>query len=134
MFVIACLGENQEERESGRTNDVILPQLEAIAKNVTDWSRIVIAYEPVWAIGTGKTATPEIAQEAHAVLREWLLKNMGKEVAESVRIVYGGSVNGGNAEALSKMPDIDGFLVGGASLKPEFLKICQSIAAVKNFQ
>ena len=134
MMVIACLGEKQEEREAGQTNTVIIDQLAAIAKNVVDWNRIVIAYEPVWAIGTGKTATPEIAQEAHAVLRGWLVQNIGKEVGESVRIVYGGSVNGHNAEDLSKMPDIDGFLVGGASLKPEFLTICTAIATVKNFQ
>ena len=84
---------------------------------ITDWSRVVIAYEPVWAIGTGKNATPEMAQEVHKELRNWLATNVNPKVAESTRIIYGGSVKPNNAKQLSEQPDIDGFLVGGASLE-----------------
>lgn len=84
---------------------------------------MVVAYEPVWAIGTGKTATPEQAQEVHQALRNWFCQNVSPQVAEEIRIQYGGSVNGGNCKELASKPDIDGFLVGGASLKPEFITI-----------
>jgi triosephosphate isomerase len=126
LSVIACLGEKLEERESKRTMEVCLAQLDAIAKSTSDWSRLVIAYEPVWAIGTGKTATQEQAQEVHGELRNWLSKTVSKEVANSVRILYGGSVTEGNASSLISQPDIDGFLVGGASLKPGFKTIVES--------
>ena len=86
----------------------------------------MIAYEPVWAIGTGKTATPQQAQEVHASLRKWLTDNVSKAVSDSTRILYGGSVTGANAKELGSQPDIDGFLVGGASLKPEFIDICNA--------
>ena len=118
--VLACIGEYLEERESGKTREVNERQLNAIREQVDDWSNVVIAYEPVWAIGTGKTATPEIAQETHAEIREWLGKNVSKQAQDSVRILYGGSVTDANASDLIKMQDIDGFLVGGASLKPAF--------------
>jgi triosephosphate isomerase len=88
----------------------------------------VIAYEPVWAIGTGKTATPQQAQEVHAQLRKWLVDNVSQAVSDSTRILYGGSVTGANAKELASQPDIDGFLVGGASLKPEFIEICNARA------
>ena len=91
--------------------------------NVSDWSRVVLAYEPVWAIGTGKTATPEQAQEVHAACRSWLEKNVSPVVAKSTRILYGGSVSAGNCRELAKCPDIDGSLVGGASLKTDFIQI-----------
>ena len=91
-----------------------------------DWSRTVLAYEPVWAIGTGKVASKEQAQELHAELRKWLATNVSEEVANSTRILYGGSVNGANCKDLASQPDIDGFLVGGASLKPEFITICNA--------
>ena len=91
-----------------------------------DWSRTVLAYEPVWAIGTGKVASKEQAQEVHAELRKWLATNVSEEVANSTRILYGGSVNGANCKDLASQPDIDGFLVGGASLKPEFITICNA--------
>uniref|UniRef100_UPI00359030CC Triosephosphate isomerase n=1 Tax=synthetic construct TaxID=32630 RepID=UPI00359030CC len=125
LSVILCIGETLEEREAGKTMDVVARQLKAIADKITenDWSKVVIAYEPVWAIGTGKVATPEQAQEVHAEIRKWLAENVSAEVAESTRIIYGGSVNGGNCKELAKQPDIDGFLVGGASLKPEFVDI-----------
>ena len=90
---------------------------------VKDWSKVVLAYEPVWAIGTGKTATPQQAQEVHEQLRNWLSENISPEVGQSTRIIYGGSVTGSNAKDLASQNDIDGFLVGGASLKPEFVQI-----------
>jgi len=123
LKVIACIGELLAEREAGKTTDVVFRQTKAIADKVKDWSRVVLAYEPVWAIGTGKTASPAQAQEVHKQLREWLKENVSAEVAESTRIIYGGSVTGGNAKQLAQEPDVDGFLVGGASLKPEFVLI-----------
>merc|ERR1711988_593054 len=101
-------------------NDVNTRQLNAIRELCENWDNIVIAYEPVWAIGTGKTATPEIAQETHAEIRAWLTTNVSADAAAKTRILYGGSVTDANAAELIAMPDIDGFLVGGASLKPAF--------------
>jgi len=123
LSVIPCIGEKLEEREAGITNDVCFKQLEAIAKNVSDWSRVVIAYEPVWAIGTGKTATPDQAQEVHLAIRGWLTSHVSPEVAEATRILYGGSVTAANCRELAKCADIDGSLVGGASLKKDFIQI-----------
>ncbi|XP_034664635.1 triosephosphate isomerase isoform X1 [Drosophila subobscura] len=123
LKVIACIGETLDEREAGKTNEVVARQMCAYAKKVRDWTNVVVAYEPVWAIGTGKTATPEQAQEVHAFLRQWLTDNISKEVSAALRIQYGGSVTAANAKDLAKKPDIDGFLVGGASLKPEFVDI-----------
>lgn len=128
LSVIACIGELLEEREAGKTMEVNERQLSAIAAAVTDWSKIVIAYEPVWAIGTGKVATPEQAQEVHAALRSWLSTNVSPEVASSTRIIYGGSVKPANSNDLAARADIDGFLVGGASLKPDFVSIIDSYA------
>lgn len=121
--VIACIGEKLDQREAGITETVVAEQTKFIADNVKDWSKVVLAYEPVWAIGTGKTATPQQAQEVHAKLREWLKAHVSDQVAQSVRIIYGGSVTGGTCKELASQPDIDGFLVGGASLKPEFIEI-----------
>ena len=126
LNVLPCIGEKLEEREAGKTEEVVFRQLKHIAENINDWSRVVIAYEPVWAIGTGRTATPQQAQEVHAQLRKWLTENVSKQVSDSTRILYGGSVTGGNAKELASQPDIDGFLVGGASLKPEFIDICNA--------
>jgi triosephosphate isomerase len=123
VSVIACIGEKLDERESGKTMDVCLRQLNAIIKNVNNWDGVVIAYEPVWAIGTGKTASNEQAQEVHGELRNYLDKNVSKDIANKVRIIYGGSVTDANAKDLIKQNDIDGFLVGGASLKPGFKTI-----------
>ncbi|KAK3409985.1 hypothetical protein EUGRSUZ_J02049 [Eucalyptus grandis] len=123
LKVIACVGETLEQRESGSTMAVVAAQTKAIAERVLNWDNIVLAYEPVWAIGTGKVATPAQAQEVHTELRKWLHENTGPEVAASVRIIYGGSVNGKNCKELAAQPDVDGFLVGGASLKPEFIDI-----------
>eukprot|EP00968_Pinguiococcus_pyrenoidosus_P014954 scaffold1373_cov367-Pinguiococcus_pyrenoidosus.AAC.14 len=129
--VIACIGESLEEREAGKTMDVVNAQVAAYAEKVTDWDKVVIAYEPIWAIGTGKTATPEMAQEVHAGLREFMANTLGKDVAESVRIIYGGSVNPKSSDALGSQPDIDGFLVGGASLKgDQFVDIINTNSGV----
>lgn len=126
VSVIWCCGESLEERESGNTIAVVSRQLAALKSQIQDWSRIVIAYEPIWAIGTGKVATIEQAQEVHAAIRSWLKKEVSDKVAEETRILYGGSVNEKNCGDLSKQPDIDGFLVGGASLKPAFVDIINS--------
>ena len=93
---------------------------------MTDWSKIVIAYEPVWAIGTGKTATPDVAEDTHKYIRSWFAENISIEVANAIRIQYGGSVNAKNAFDLILKPNIDGFLVGSASLKPDFLSIIET--------
>jgi triosephosphate isomerase (TIM) len=121
--VILCCGETLEQREANKTMDVVLAQLGAVAKEVKDWSKVVVAYEPVWAIGTGKVATTEQAQEVHDGIRQWMEKELGKDAAEKTRIIYGGSVSEKNCRELAKEKDIDGFLVGGASLKPAFVDI-----------
>jgi len=97
--------------------------LKAVIDKVKDWSNIVVAYEPIWAIGTGKVATTEQAQEVHAAIRKFLSKEISSDVAEATRILYGGSVSEKNCKDLAKQSDIDGFLVGGASLKPAFVDI-----------
>lgn len=127
---IFCVGESLEEREAGTTVDVVGRQLQAAFDLVGSdaFSNAVIAYEPVWAIGTGKTATPEQAQEIHEAIRGMVAAN-DAEAAQAVRILYGGSVNAGNANELFAKPDIDGGLIGGAALKSaDFLAICQAAA------
>lgn len=126
--VILCCGESLEQREANKTIDVVTSQLKAVADKVKNWSKIVIAYEPIWAIGTGKVATTEQAQEVHAAIRQWLGKELSSEAAEKTRIIYGGSVSEKNCKELAKQADIDGFLVGGASLKPAFVDIINSKA------
>lgn len=130
LHVMACIGEQLADREAGTTMDVCAEQLSAIkaALETGDWKSVVIAYEPVWAIGTGKVATPEQVQETHAEIRTWLADNVGADVADSTRIVYGGSVSGASCNELYAQPDINGFLVGGASLKPEFVDIINCTA------
>jgi triosephosphate isomerase len=124
--VILCCGESLEQREANTTVEVVTKQLAAVAAKVSDWSKIVIAYEPIWAIGTGKVASTEQAQEVHAAIRGWLKKEVSAKAAEETRIIYGGSVTEKNCKELAKQPDIDGFLVGGASLKPAFVDIINS--------
>ncbi|KIV93909.1 triosephosphate isomerase [Exophiala mesophila] len=128
--VILCVGESLEQREAGTTVDVVTKQLAAVNNSVgkDGWANIVIAYEPIWAIGTGKVATTEQAQEVHAAIRKWLKESVSSEVAEATRIIYGGSVTEKNSPDLAKQPDVDGFLVGGASLKPAFVDIVNSNA------
>jgi triosephosphate isomerase len=116
LQVIACVGETESEREAGETEAVLRRQVGAIAEGIPETDELVIAYEPVWAIGTGKTATPEIAQEAHALVKSIL----------DVPVLYGGSVKPDNAGELAAQPDVDGALVGGASLDLEgFATICR---------
>jgi len=116
---ILCVGELLEEREKGETNSVLKNQVVIGLKNVdkTSLEKVVIAYEPVWAIGTGKVATPEIAEEAHSFIRNILKDLYNSESADRMTIQYGGSVKADNVDGLMKMPDIDGALVGGASLE-----------------
>ncbi|MEM8866824.1 MAG: triose-phosphate isomerase [Verrucomicrobiota bacterium] len=116
---IVCIGETLEEREAGRLEEVIKTQLEGSLMGVTADSAdaLVVAYEPVWAIGTGKTATPEMAEAVHAQIRCLLAELFGTEAAEKVRILYGGSMKPGNAPELLEQPNIDGGLIGGAALK-----------------
>ncbi len=126
---IVCVGERLEERESGSTERVLVKQFEGGIAGLTaeQFPRIVIAYEPVWAIGTGKTATPEIAADAHRTIRSQVRAKFGKEAGDAVRILYGGSVKPDNAKTLMAQPEIDGVLVGGASLE------AASFASIVNF-
>ena len=126
---IVCVGEVLEEREAGKQLDVVKRQVEEGLFHLTaeQMKEVVIAYEPVWAIGTGKTATPEQAQEIHAHIRSLLVAKYGKELADEISILYGGSCKPGNAKELFACPDIDGGLIGGASLKADdFIAIAQS--------
>jgi triosephosphate isomerase len=124
-----CVGETLAEREAGKLAEIIGRQVEGGLKDVSaaDMRKVVIAYEPVWAIGTGKTATPEQANDVHALIRGKIKALYDAGIAEGFRIQYGGSVTPENVSQLMAMPDIDGALVGGASLKPE------SFAALVNF-
>mmetsp|Transcript_4829 Transcript_4829/g.8756 ORF Transcript_4829/g.8756 Transcript_4829/m.8756 type:complete len:232 (-) Transcript_4829:31-726(-) len=130
MNVIACIGEQLEDRQGGKTMDVLKTQLEPIISAVgsTGWGQVVVAYEPVWAIGTGVTASPEQAQDTHKEIRAYLSEKVGADTAKALRIIYGGSVKAANCEDLIKREDIDGFLVGGASMNTDFLKIINSSA------
>lgn len=121
LDVILCVGELLEEREAGKTQDVVQTQLRDGLRGISqdDMKKITIAYEPVWAIGTGKTATPDQAQDVHAFIRGWLTEAYSSALSEAVRIQYGGSVKPDNAKDLLSQPDIDGALVGGASLKAD---------------
>jgi triosephosphate isomerase (TIM) len=126
---IVCVGERLEERESGNTEAVLVGQFQKGIAGLTEqqFAKIVIAYEPVWAIGTGKTATPEIAADAHRVIRAQVRGKFGKDAGDAVRILYGGSVKGDNVKTLMAQPEIDGSLVGGASLD------ATSFASIVNF-
>lgn len=119
MQVIMCVGETLEEREGGITDKIVTEQVREGLKDVGDLGGVVLAYEPVWAIGTGKTATPEQAEEVHASIRATISDMFGESVAGNLRIQYGGSVKPSNAVELFAMPNIDGGLIGGASLKAE---------------
>ncbi len=123
---ISCVGETFAEREAGRTMEVVGRELDAILDAVTadEAKRVVLAYEPVWAIGTGKVATPEQAQEVHAFIRSRIASRHGLPLADALRILYGGSVKPDNVKGLMALPDVDGALVGGASLKADsFLRL-----------
>src|SRR5262249_3091175 len=126
---IVCVGERLEERESGKTEEGLVGQCQKGIAGLTpqQFEKIVIAYEPVWAIGTGKTATPETAADAHRAIRAEVRSIFGAAAADAVRILYGGSVKADNARVLMAQPEIDGVLVGGASLDPV------SFASIVNF-
>lgn len=129
LIAVLCVGETLAQRQVGDYRMILDCQLREglVDVELDDLQQLVIAYEPVWAIGTGKTATPRDAQEAHAFIRSVLADRYGREAAERLRIIYGGSVNAANAGELFVQGDIDGGLVGGASLKPEeFLRICHA--------
>ena len=129
LKVILCVGENLEEREAGKHFDVCKAQIENVLYNFTseDMNNIVVAYEPVWAIGTGKTATAEQAEEIHAFIRKTICTKFGAQVAEDTTILYGGSCKPSNAKELFAQPDIDGGLIGGAALKADdFIAIAMS--------
>ncbi|MBI5415688.1 MAG: triose-phosphate isomerase [Candidatus Omnitrophica bacterium] len=133
LIPIVCVGEVLEERESNKTFDVIQSQCKdsLAGLGAEEMKKIIIAYEPVWAIGTGRTATPAQAQEVHHFIRELLFKGWGEEVAQTLRIQYGGSVKPENIAELMAQPDIDGALVGGASLKAEaFVQVVKNSCAL----
>lgn len=126
---IFCIGEVLAEREAGRQNEVVKTQIEEglFDLSAEDFGKIILAYEPVWAIGTGKTATSEQAQEMHAFIRQTITEKYGAAVANETSILYGGSANAGNAKELFSNPDVDGGLIGGASLKVDtFLPIIEA--------
>jgi len=131
---IVCIGETLAQRERKQTFDVLTQQLDGGLRgvDVADAPRMVLAYEPVWAIGTGRNATPQQAQEAHQMIRRWLGERFGSEATESLRVQYGGSVTAANATSLLQQPDVDGALVGGASLNADaFLAIVNAAMETK---
>jgi triosephosphate isomerase (TIM) len=124
LTLVHCVGEKLEQRDAGSTFDVVKRQLEELSSSMTDPARLVIAYEPVWAIGTGRNATDAQAQEVHAYIRRHITGAWNKDFADRVRIQYGGSMKPENARGLLSQPDVDGGLIGGASLKADgFLAI-----------
>merc|ERR1711988_1091108 len=132
MTCVFCIGEPRPIREKGL--DAVLAEIDIQLSQIyslLDAEKVVIAYEPVWAIGTGLTASPQGAQDTHAGIRKLIAEKASPEVAEGIRIQYGGSANAANAAALSAQPDVDGFLVGGASLKPEIKDIVAAVSAAK---
>ncbi|XP_042212897.1 triosephosphate isomerase-like [Homarus americanus] len=126
MKVVACVCERKEDRDSNRTEEVLFRQMETLAASISDWSRVVVAFEALWASGTGILATPAQVQEVLAKLRYWLRHNVSQEVANATRIIYAGSVSSGNCQELAKLKDLDGFLVGSAALKPDIVDIINS--------
>ena len=124
LILVHCVGEKLEERDAGETLAVVQSQLEELGTEMDDAQRVVIAYEPVWAIGTGRNATDEQAQEVQAFIRKTMAAMWNRDFAERVRIQYGGSMKPENAKGLLSQPDVDGGLIGGAALKAEsFLAI-----------
>ncbi|MBL8666205.1 MAG: triose-phosphate isomerase [Rhodospirillales bacterium] len=119
LVAIVCIGETLEERDAGKTLEINRRQLLGSLPDGANAANTVVAYEPVWAIGTGRTATPEQAQEVHAMIRAELVGKLGQEIADGLRVLYGGSMNPKNAKELLALPDIDGGLIGGAALKAD---------------
>lgn len=130
MEVVFCFGEELDERRAGSHFEVVKTQLETALFDLksSQWSKVILAYEPVWAIGTGETASPEQAQEMHAFIRNLIASKYDQQLADAVSILYGGSVKPANASAIFSQPDVDGGLIGGAALNAEdFLAIVQSV-------
>ena len=130
MEVVFCFGEELDQRKARSHFEVVQSQLETVLfdLNSTEWSKIILAYEPVWAIGTGETASPEQAQDIHAFIRGLIVSKYNEDLAKDVSILYGGSIKPANASAIFSQPDVDGGLIGGASLNAEdFIAIIQSI-------
>ena len=123
---VICVGESAEQRSEGKAVEAVLHQLQAVKDGISTWSNVVLVYEPVWAVGTGTSATPEQAQEMHTLLRNWVRDNAGAEIASQLPIIYGGSVTELNCKDLIMQADIDGFLIGGASLQPAFRVILET--------
>nr|4O53_A Chain A, Triosephosphate isomerase [Trichomonas vaginalis] len=128
MKIIYCCGEHLSEREAGKASEFVSAQIEKMIPAIPagKWDDVVIAYEPIWAIGTGKVASTQDAQEMCKVIRDILAAKVGADIANKVRILYGGSVKPNNCNELAACPDVDGFLVGGASLEPGFINIVNS--------
>ena len=136
MKPIICVGESLKEREDGKTLIIVKEQLKQALKgiNIDKASSLIIAYEPVWAIGSGQTATPEIAQEVHGELRSFLITFLDRTIASKIRIIYGGSMNPNNAPDLLDQKDIDGGLIGGASLDAKsFIQLIEIARCKQNF-
>ena len=133
LHIIFCCGEHLSEREAGKAVEFVSKQIEKLIPAIPadKWDHVVIAYEPIWAIGTGKVASPADAQEMCKAIREVIAAKVNADVAANLRIQYGGSVSPSNCNELAAQPDVDGFLVGGASLKPDFIKVVESAAFSK---
>ncbi|XP_045133330.1 triosephosphate isomerase-like [Portunus trituberculatus] len=121
LKIVACVCETKADRDEGLTQQVLAAQMESLAASISDWSRVVVAFEALWASNTGVLATPAQVQEAMAMIREWLRQNVSNDVADSTRLIYAGSVSSGNCEELARLRDVDGFLVGSAALKPDIV-------------
>ncbi|KAI9265580.1 triosephosphate isomerase [Sporodiniella umbellata] len=126
LSIVICVGEKLADREAGLASQIISHQMKSFAQKIQDWTNVVIAYEPLWTIGTGKAATPEQAQEILQYIRHWLRENVSYDTAQKTRILYCGSVNGKNCKEFANKPDVDGFLVGHACLRPEFASIVRA--------
>eukprot|EP01066_Platyproteum_vivax_P020403 Platyproteum_vivax@DN8314_c0_g1_i1.p1 len=132
LTTMVCIGESLDEREGNKTMEVLNRQCQAFIGSVKDWGKTVVAYEPVWAIGTGKVATAAQAQETHDQIRKFFSSKVSADVAKNLRILYGGSVTETNCAELIGLPDVDGFLVGGASLKPAFSQIITTVGSASH--
>lgn len=126
LHPIICIGELSEDRTEGKSTSVVLAQLQALKDAISDWESVVLCYEPAWAVGTGVSASPAETQEMCAFIRNWVRDNTGTEAASRIPVIYGGSVNESNCKELILQPDIDGFLVGGASIQPQFRNIMET--------
>ncbi|MPC49976.1 Triosephosphate isomerase B [Portunus trituberculatus] len=121
--VVACVVERKEDRNDNLTEEALAAQMRTLASAVTDWSRVVLAFEALWASGTGVLATPSQVQKVLSMLRRWLRLHVGNHLAENIRIIYAGSVSAATCQELACLPDLDGFLVGSAALKPDLIHI-----------